>query len=354
MVSKRWFVLIVHLLCHLTVSVDAAPEGPKSRPDVIVFSGDYPGWPWVCRSGNGTLFCVFREGTEHMYSEKGRALFTKSVDGGKTWAVASVIADEPQVDDRNVAIAEHPSGDLWVNYNTYTREGISQAMWVQSGDGGQTWSEPQPIPVSDTRTRSALKFLSNGWILAPLYLDPGRAAVAAISKDDGKTWEGIRIPNTEGFVGDEWDVIELEPGHLIGLSRNNHEASDRFFYRFESHDSGLTWEVPVRTNLQTGGYAAPVQLFMQDGVPTVIYPDQRMVSVSAAFTRDPEFLVWNLEEGLPCYVYDPNRTPILDGSYAVSAWVDPHTRLIVDYEIREDSKWITGYFVEFPENWGRE
>ncbi|MCA9438397.1 MAG: exo-alpha-sialidase, partial [Candidatus Omnitrophica bacterium] len=278
----------------------------------------------------------------------------KSDDGGETWSEAKVIADKENVDDRNVAIAELPNGDLLVNYNTYTEEAVSQAMFIRSGDGGETWSAPRPLPVPDSRTKSSAKVLSNGWILIPLYLDPGRAAVAAISKDDGETWEGITLSNTEGFVGDEWDLIEPEPGRLIGLSRNDHEERDRFIYKFESHDYGMTWETPVKTNIQTGRHAAPIQLFYQNGVPTVIYPDQRMVSVSAIFTRDPEYLEWNLDQALPCYVYNEDRSPIPDGSYTVSAPTGANERLIVDYEIREQSKRVTGYFVEFPEDWGEE
>ncbi len=354
MKSRRANYPLATILLLILYGGTFADTPPKSKPDVIVYSGVYPGWPWIGRGSEGTLFCVFREGTVHMYSENGRAMFTKSVDGGKTWSEAKAIADKPQVDDRNVAITELPNGNLFVNYNTYTEDRISQAMFVQSMDGGETWSEPSEIPVPGSRTKSSAKVLSNGWILVPLYLDPERAAVAAISKDGGKTWEGIHLPNADGFVGDEWDLIEPEPGHIVGLSRNDHEERDRFIYKFESHDHGMTWEVPEKTNIQTGRHAAPVQFFLQEGIPTVLYPDQRGVSISAIYTSDPDYVDWNLSNALPCYVYNSDRSPILDGSYVVSAPIDERTRLIVDYEIREDSKRVTGYLVEFPENWGRE
>jgi len=346
------FLLWILLWCPLT-SLPAIAL-PKTEPDVIVYSGEYPGWPWVCRGEERTLYCVFREGTVHMYSADGRVMFAQSGDGGRTWSEAKVIVDEPEVDDRNAAIARLPDGDLFVTYNTYTEDRVSQSMFVRSTDSGETWSEPRKIPVPNSRTKSSAKSLSNGWILVPLYLDPERGAVAAISKDNGETWEGKYIPNAEGFVGDEWDLIEPEPGHLIGLSRNDHENQDRFIYKFESHDFGMTWETPERTNIQTGRHAAPVQLFHRNGVPTAIYPDQRMVSVSAVHTADPDYLVWDIEEALACYVYNEDRSPIPDGSYAVSAQVSETERLIVDYEIRQDSKRVTGYFVKFPEGWGEE
>jgi hypothetical protein len=76
-----------------------------------------------------------------------------------------------------------------------------------------------------------------------------------------------------------------------------------------------------------------------------------MVSVSAVNTTDPEFLRWDIEHRLPCYVYNADEAPIPDGSYPVSVQVGPRERLIVDYEIRKDSKRIAGYFVSLPKEW---
>ena len=81
-----------------------AAETPpvKSKPDVILYEGSYPGWPWVTAGADGTLYCAFREGTEHGFSATGRALLCTSKDKGRTWSGATVIVDAPGVDDRNV------------------------------------------------------------------------------------------------------------------------------------------------------------------------------------------------------------------------------------------------------------
>ncbi|HJT75668.1 MAG TPA: hypothetical protein VJ739_00550, partial [Gemmataceae bacterium] len=79
--------------------------------------------------------------------------------------------------------------------------------------------------------------------------------------------------------------------------------------------------------------------------------DWGMVSVSAVRTADPSFRRWDVEHRLLCYRYNADGSPITDGSYPVSAPVSRRRRLIVDYEIRKDSRRITGHFVTFPEGW---
>lgn len=73
--------------------------------------------------------------------------------------------------------------------------------------------------------------------------------------------------------------------------------------------------------------------------------------MSAIKTSDSEYLHWDLRQRLPCYLYNADESPIPDGSYPVSVQIGSRQRLIVDYEIREQSKRITGYFITFPEDW---
>jgi len=96
------------------VAGDSPPV--KSKPDVILYRGSYPGWPWIASDKQGRLICVFRDGTEHGYSATGRAMMTTSTDGGKTWSTPTVIVDAPEIDDRNVAVAVLPNGQWLVRY----------------------------------------------------------------------------------------------------------------------------------------------------------------------------------------------------------------------------------------------
>ena len=338
------------------LSVCGASRGQLTEPSVLLYEGTYPGWPWITAGANGTLYCVFREGTQHMYSAEGRVMFSSSSDGGNTWSPARVIVDEPAVDDRNAAIAELANQELLVTYNRYTDKAAtgdheSLAMSARSADGGKTWSAPAPIGTPNTRTRAAVVTLANGTVLLPYYVAPGNGALAALSQDNGCTWDTVRIPDTEGFIGDEWDALEVAPGRVIGVFRNSAKNSDGFFWVSESRDHGKTWSVPKPSNVQSKRHNSPPQLTRHGKTPTLIYADRRMVSVSAVTTSDPECLQWDVAGRLPCYFYNADESPIVDGSYPVSVQVGLHKRLIVDYEIRDASKRIAGYLVPFPETW---
>ncbi len=358
MIARRHFLLrtlaapAALLACHGERALRGADlPAARSDPSVVVYKGTYPGWPWVAAGADGTLYCVFREGTAHDYSPSGRALLCRSTDRGKTWTRAEVIVDAPDVDDRNVAIAVLGNKDLLVTYNTYTRARESLAMTVRSTDGGRTWGKPRPVGRPNTRTRAAARALADGTLVLPYYVAPGSGALAALSRDNGATWETVAVPDADGFVGDEWDVLEVAPGRLVGILRNSHAKADGTFWKTESRDGGRTWAVPERTNVRSERYPSPAQLVLQGRTPTLIYADRRMISVSAVRTSDPSFRRWDVEHRLPCYLYNADGSPITDGSYPVSAPVSRRQRLIVDYEIRKDTRRITGHFVTFPDDW---
>ena len=365
-IDRRWFLCrgvtlgamaLAGRSCLPATAGEPAPSpekagGVKSRPDVIVYRGNYPGWPWVARAGKQQLVCVFRDDGVHDFSPTGRVLLTSSSDGGKTWAPAWVVADEPGVDDRNAAVAELPDGRLMVSYNTYTSARVSRCMAVTSGDGGSSWSRPGPIADLDARTRAAAVALGCGDLLLPIYRAPGNGAIAAVSADGGKTWRLSNVPDVPGFLGDEWSVLETEKGRIVGILRNS-GAADGFFWKTESRDNGRTWDLPVRTNVRDARSTSPAHLDRHGTTPVLTYADRRMVSVSMVSTSDPDYRTWDLEHRLPCYQYRSDGGPIADASYPVSVAVGEHRRLVVDYEIRPEGKWIAGYFVDLPPGWLR-
>lgn len=337
--------------------VEAATPAPKNAPDVVVYRGAYPGWPWVARTPGGKLVCVWREGIRHAYSAEGKLMFSQSADGGRTWSKAATILDVPDVDDRNVAILCLSDTDWLVSYNSYTRELVSRTITFRTLDGGRTWSAPKLVCNLDARTRAAPVRLSSGELVLPFYRAPGEQSLAAVSADDGLSWDVVEIANGPGFAGDEWDLAELADGRLVGIIRNNARSDAPgemgWFYKTESRDRGRTWTQPVRTNLRDARSTSPAQVFLHHGRPVVLYSVARMVSVVMATTDDPQLVNWNVEERLPCYAYRADGQPIADGSYPVSAAVSGQRRLIVDYVHDGDFHAIAGYFVDLPASWNR-
>ena len=351
--SLLWFqIVLLHLGApiHLLGSIQAQ-QMPATQPAAVIFEGSYPGWPWVTSGSDGTLYCVFREGTIHEYSPSGKVMLSRSIDQGRTWSQAETIVDAPEVDDRNAAIVELADRSLLVTYNIYTNARESTAKSVRSTDGGKTWSAPASLGIANTRTCAAAVVLHDSSLVLPLYLAPGSGALAARSSDNGRSWQCARVPDAKGFIGDEWDLLEVSPGRLIGILRNNQSGSDGTFWKTESRDGGRSWSVPRPTNVRSNRFPSPPQIVRHGHTPILIYADRRMVSVSAVRSTDPDFLRWDVDNRLPCYLYCADESPILDASYPVSARLDDCRRIIVDYEIRSQSHRIAAYVVTLPAGW---
>ena len=210
------------LFSQITSPGHCAETSTKATPDTIVYDGVYPGWPWISASPDGTFYCVLREGVRHGLSAEGRIMLSLSHDSGKTWSEARVVIDEPEVDDRNVAITALADDRLLLIYNSYTKDKKFQAMGCHSYDQGTTWTTPKAIGPTETATRAAAAMLSDGSLLLPFYFAPGNGALAARSTDMGLSWKTIPIPSAENFVGDEWDLLEISPGRILGIIRSRH------------------------------------------------------------------------------------------------------------------------------------
>lgn len=353
----------------------------KTEADVVIFEGNYPTWPWVTRDDNGKLYCVFREDglkdrkdTGHGYSPLGHVRITTSDDSGKTWTPSWVVVDNPGKDDLGVSLAVMSDQSLLVSYwSRFSAGGYSQPWVTRSTDDGQTWQESIPISDQDTRSRGEPVEMSNGQIFVPIYRSmyhkDGLQSIAAVSGDGGRTWQNHLVPNASAKESNEWSALEVEPGRIIGLLRDECPATRGLLWKTESHDFGRTWMIPIATNVRDStSTASPPQLGFHGDRVVLTYSDARQVSVSMVTTDDPEFVQWNVDERVPCFQYRADGKKIADASYPCSVAVGPQRRLIVDYEIESlitpspdhvidyeltvERKQITGHFVDTPVDWG--
>ncbi len=352
----------------------------KTQPDVVIYEGNYPAWPWIARTPAGQLLCTFREDGQadrkdsgHGFTPVGQMLLARSDDDGRTWSPPTVVADNPGYDDCTGAIAVLADGSWMVAYfSRFTAGGYSQAWVTRSQDEGQTWGPSIRLVDDDTRTRGAPVALSNGDILVPIYRSmfskDGHVPMAAISSDGGKSWQVVFLPNAPGDELNEWSAYEVEPGRIIGIHRDEAEATRGTLWKTESLDFARTWTKPAATNVRTELSSAPAQLAMHGQTPVLTYAESRMVSVAMVATRDPDYLEWDVEDRVRCYQYRADGKRIADASYPCSVATGPHQRLIVDYEIeslitpdedvkveyelKAERKQITGHFVSTPNVWG--
>ena len=365
---------------------------PKTRADVVIFEGNYPAWPWVIRDSQDRLLCGFREDGladrkegGHHYSPVGRAMLTISDDNVKTWSSPTIAIDNPNYDDTGLSIVELPDRSLLASYGSRLSDSRYCQAWVTSSlDGGQTWLPSIKISVhQNTLVRGAPVPLSNGDILVPIYGSThsrlGDVSMTAISSDGGKTWAEGYIPNTTSGKLNEWVALEVEPGRLIGLHRDEHEHTLGFFWQTESQDWGRTWTKPVQTNVRSTVSASPPHLGIHGAKVVLTYSDARMHSVSMVTAADQNYSRWDIENRVACYQYRSDGKRIADASYPCSVPTGPHQRLVVDYEIESssESEWlaalpinhrplaaardysidkerkqITGHFVDTPMEWG--
>jgi len=145
-------------------------------------------------------------------------------------------------------------------------------LWCWSDNYGLTWRVEHTILFADGLQACAPPVqLSDGTLLIPVYGTSGRATVSSAvlhrSNDGGASWSELAImgrgrPQSRHYH--EPAVLELSPGHLLGLHRVADPKGPRgVIWRNESFDSGKTWMTPQRTSVRSG--ACPRLLKLRDG-----------------------------------------------------------------------------------------
>lgn len=119
------------------------------------------------------------------------SVLLRSTDSGKNWQYFSTMADDPggkKGHFQEPGLVRMKSGHLLV-----AMRNNSGYIWTaKSKDGGKTWSEPKPSPM--TGHPADLALLPDGRVLCtygvrePVHGAPGGIR-AAFSKDEGETWD---------------------------------------------------------------------------------------------------------------------------------------------------------------------
>jgi len=241
----------------------------KSPDMEIYFSESFAAWPDVIHLQNGDILVFFREDSIHMISPTGKIVCRRSRDRAKTWLQPTVICDHPGTDDRDPIAYQTKDGTIWVGVQEQ-REKDYDTYLVRSYDNGISWEKP--IKISHSTDEYFVSYprleLSNGEFLwagcsTLMKTDPDGSQRWVVGTDENPRATFI-LKNPDNREGnfeweyrahqelglcDEWDIVELEAGHLITILRQQKEPGD-VFYQSESFDYGKTWTKAKPTTIK--------------------------------------------------------------------------------------------------------
>jgi sialidase-1 len=203
----------------------------------------------VTKQGTVLALC---EGRKNSAADHGDIdlLIRRSDDGGKTWGVVRVVAQDGEHTIGNPCpVVDRTTGTIWLPYSRDNQ----QVLIIHSQDDGKTWSEPVEI------TRSVLDRdwywvgpgpghgiqLRNGRLLIPAWAGVerdvpfGRTQLSYVffSDDSGKTWRLGGAAQRD--LSDECEVVERLDGTLYMNARSRQGKRQRAFST--SPNAGATW-----------------------------------------------------------------------------------------------------------------
>ena len=276
--------------------VIASGRQPRSR----VFAG-------VHLLPDGQLLVGYREGSDHLVTDDGAILTTRSADHGRTWSDPMAVFALPGWDcaggNRSILL---PDGSLlmfvfkarWCARENEPAERESHVLTTRSYDGGRTWNAFEgEVQLFDGWTEpyahGKLLLTADGKWLLPVHgadsLGDTTYSTLSVSSDEGQSWTRRSVIARSGEINYyETDLVCLDNGRWVGVIRTNDPPFDS--YRVFSDDDGLTWTDPQRT-----GFLGPTpRLFtLRSGALLCAYRDRdpQRPGVSVSVSRD-DGLTW--------------------------------------------------------------
>jgi hypothetical protein len=328
----------------------AVPRHPRNTSAIkAVDSPDYHvAFPSICKTLNGELLVVYREGLTHALSEDphdGKIALIRSADGGRTWSDRVIIMDGDDYDDRNAAIACAPGGQLLVCWDKWKPRTHRGAFAMLSDDDGHTWSDPIRLqPIEDVHTRSPALMLKGGNWLIPLAEGEGGGQAAYATILNPVTGQSEMIPITplgQEDLADEVCVTRAADGSLIALGRHWHE---RTLWQTRSHDEGRTWETPWLSSIPSQ-YTPGDLITLEDGRLVCSFSFRERRNERLVVSRD-HGQTWEVENSLD--VFDGTMSVGGDRSYPASVQIDADTIGTVLYETQAHPQGGAITFVRSP------
>jgi sialidase-1 len=168
-----------------------------------------------------------------------------SDDGGLTWRQGKGAVDYPQRGAMEPEVFEQPEGRVGMIVRTQR----GHIAFAQSGDGGETWSEPQPWSVAAPEAPATVRRIpATGDLLlvwnntfAPGAGHGGKRTplTAAISDDEGRSWKHFRNLETDPQHTYAYTSLIFVGGRAVMSYYVSEEGARRISSRFRS--APITW-----------------------------------------------------------------------------------------------------------------
>lgn len=162
-------------------------------------------------------------------------------DGGQTWSPVGAI-NVPPDHDTVVSVVPMSSTETWICW---------EGGCVITGDGGQSWSDVQPMPAHGwnnatfTRTNDGRLWIVKGM---------SDSIQVQFSSDDGRTWSPLQqvasvepAPETEEPIRPTARLIEDSRGNLwVAWYAYSSTTDSSQVWVATSSDDGVTWSSPTQ------------------------------------------------------------------------------------------------------------
>lgn len=167
----------------------------------------------------------------------------------REWSKPEILVKTPNLPDGNPVLFTDRNGRIWLFYVTMYKRGwkFCKVKYIYSDDQGETWSEPKIlIDELGYMTRNEPIYLSNGYLLLPLYDERDWSSLMYLTKDFEKWIFSTKIACSTGCI--QPAVVELSDHSLLAYMRRGKKG--RYAWMSRSSDFGKTWSIPRETFLK--------------------------------------------------------------------------------------------------------
>mmetsp|Transcript_14993 Transcript_14993/g.25388 ORF Transcript_14993/g.25388 Transcript_14993/m.25388 type:complete len:450 (+) Transcript_14993:226-1575(+) len=202
---------------------------------------------------SGVFLLAWFSGSE---GDDGVAIVVSRMEvGAKKWSEPIVVSAQEGRSAQNPILFhdKHATYLLHTSQAAFLGQGTAEVRWLQSTDGGITWTEPVTLFTEPGAfVRNQMLLTSAGEWLLPMYYTPNgfgdfatHYSVMKSSADQGATWQEAKMTEMGDWLAQP-TVTWLKDGTLFGLHR---DRQAKYLYSTTSTDEGRTWSKAKATKL---------------------------------------------------------------------------------------------------------